>query len=309
MSKMKRLSLLLIVMAMVLVACGEKTIDEPKLPKENAKPVEKIIIKTEGSIHKDNVNIVFPNTDETDEPKEIPSDNIPVVSNSFNKDKPFDHLKKNDYQAPNKEKLISELPEQLQESITKYPETTNEILQYHELKDNPESFDLTGVYQKGDIPQFIQWDSRWGFHKISNSYMAHSGCGPTVLSSAYIHFTGDNSMNPAVMGDWANEQGYFGDSYGSSWDLFQKGAIDLGLTCSEIGVDLNMIQASIDSGALLVFNVTAGDFTTGGHYIMVTGYEDDMLKVLDVNSPINSQKMWKYERVLPQIRGAWELNI
>lgn len=205
--------------------------------------------------------------------------------------------------------MISELPKQLQESITKYPENTNEILQYHELKNNPETFDLTGVYEKGDIPKFIQWDSRWAFHKISKSYIAHSGCGPTVLSSAYIHFTGDTSMDPSKMGDWAYDHGYFSDSSGSSWDLFEKGAKELGLTVSEIGIDLNIIQASLDNDALLVFNVKSGDFTIGSHYIMVIDYQDNMLEILDVNSPTNSQKLWEYERVLPQIKEAWELNI
>ena len=49
-----------------------------------------------------------------------------------------------------------------------------------------------------------------------------------------------------------------------------------------------------------------GDFTTTGHFIVLTGIGDngDVL-VNDPNSKKNSEKSWSIEKLIPQIRNLW----
>ena len=48
-----------------------------------------------------------------------------------------------------------------------------------------------------------------------------------------------------------------------------------------------------------------GDFTDGGHFIVITGYKDGQFSVNDPYSVINTQKKWDYNRLAPQISGLW----
>lgn len=42
-----------------------------------------------------------------------------------------------------------------------------------------------------------------------------------------------------------------------------------------------------------------GDFTTIGHFILLTGVEDGKIKVNDPNSKIRSSKLWDYDVIAP----------
>ena len=48
-----------------------------------------------------------------------------------------------------------------------------------------------------------------------------------------------------------------------------------------------------------------GDFTTTGHYIVMTGYVDGKISVNDPNSYENSEALWSYEQICGQIRNLW----
>ena len=47
------------------------------------------------------------------------------------------------------------------------------------------------------------------------------------------------------------------------------------------------------------------DFTTTGHYIVLVGTEDGLLRVNDPNSYANSEKLWTYEQLESQFRNLW----
>ena len=54
--------------------------------------------------------------------------------------------------------------------------------------------------------------------------------------------------------------------------------------------------------------VGPGDFTTSGHFLVLTGYEDGKFRINDPNSYANSQKLWAYEDIKRQIRNIWKLE-
>lgn len=225
------------------------------------------------------------------------------------KDDPFAHLAKASPMTQEDEEKIQNLPEDLRSSIEKYPETKDEILKYFTWKSDPKNYDLSGKYKKGDLPKFIQWDSRWAFEPIGDSFMGHAACGPVNLSSIYIHFTGDTRMNPVAMSRWAEDHGYYINGFGTSGYIFEEGAEKLGLKSHVGEFEMDYIKEALDNGDILVLHVTKGDFTTSGHYIMITGYdENDKLIVHDVNSPNNSRKKWDYDRLKDQVNVVWCIN-
>ena len=51
-----------------------------------------------------------------------------------------------------------------------------------------------------------------------------------------------------------------------------------------------------------------GAFTTTGHFIVLTGCEDGMIRVNDPNSRKNSEKLWTYEEIAGSIRNLWTIE-
>jgi hypothetical protein len=51
-----------------------------------------------------------------------------------------------------------------------------------------------------------------------------------------------------------------------------------------------------------------GDFTSSGHYIVLSGCEDGLIRVNDPNSYQNSVKLWRYEDIESQFRNLWVIR-
>ena len=51
-----------------------------------------------------------------------------------------------------------------------------------------------------------------------------------------------------------------------------------------------------------------GDFTDGGHYIVLTGHSDAGFSICDPNSPKRSAQTWTYDRLKDQIRNIWAFH-
>ena len=60
-----------------------------------------------------------------------------------------------------------------------------------------------------------------------------------------------------------------------------------------------------DGRPAIICSVRPGDFTTTGHFILLAGLEEGGIRVNDPNSPQNSEKLWAYETLEPQIRNLW----
>lgn len=68
-------------------------------------------------------------------------------------------------------------------------------------------------------------------------------------------------------------------------------------------------QNQLASGHPIICSMRPGDFTTTGHFIVLNGYENGQFHVLDPNSNANSEKLWSYERLSPQINNLWAFSI
>lgn len=199
-------------------------------------------------------------------------------------------------------------PDSLIELLERNPETKEFVMGYQDYE-GPLDTDVSGEVTKGEIPLFLQWDRRWGYETYGNDFLAVTGCGPVCLSMVLCGLTGDTSWNPLKTACWAEEQGYYVDGSGSSWSLMTDGAQSLGLTASEVVFDESHILAELEAGHPIICVVGPGDFTTSGHFLVLTG-ADDSGKILlhDPNSIIRSQKAWDLEQLMGQIRNLWSYS-
>ena len=187
------------------------------------------------------------------------------------------------------------------------PEAEDFVLNYLFRKDMP--IDLSG-YESDAVPLFLQFDPMWGYEDYGSSYLAVTGCGPTCLAMAGYYLTGDADMNPKAVAAFAEKNGYYAPGYGSSWKLISQGAAELGLTAKELPlVQAKMVRALEEDKTPIILAMGEGDFTTTGHYIVLTGMEDGAFRVNDPNSRRNSEKLWTYEQLEGQIRNIWAIGL
>lgn len=199
---------------------------------------------------------------------------------------------------------MSDYTEELITLYQKHPEAETYVFEYPKYRDNPPSDGLTEA-DTSQVPLLMQWDQRWGYRKYAGNLFGLSGCGPTCLSMVAVFLTGDLTMDPGWMGEFASEHGYGVEGSGSAWALFSEGGKELGFDVTEIPLDENRIAANLEVGNPIVAVMGPGDFTTSGHFIVLTGYENGKLKVNDPNSTENSEKLWDYGRISGQIRNLW----
>ena len=196
-------------------------------------------------------------------------------------------------------------PEDLIELLEINPETKEFVLNYPFREET--EIDLSGC-SRDIVPLFLQWDPMWGYEEYGSGCIGQTGCGPTCLAMAGYYLTGDESMNPRDVAAFAEENGYYAAGYGSSWTLISEGAGKLGLTATELPLVKGKMVDAVENGNPVILALGKGDFTSSGHYIVLTGWEDGAFRVNDPNSRIRSEKLWTYEELEHQIRNIWAIG-
>ena len=200
---------------------------------------------------------------------------------------------------------IGEYPWQIIELYENNPETRDFVLNYPFREEA--AVDLS-AYGRETVPLFLQWDPMWGYEDYGSSCIAVTGCGPTCLAMAGYYLTGDPAFNPAGVAAFAEKNGYYEKGYGSSWTLISEGGETLGLSVKELPLVKKKITEALEAGSPVVLALGKGDFTSTGHYILLTGWNGEAFSVNDPNSVIRSEALWTYEQLQPQIRNIWAVS-
>lgn len=200
---------------------------------------------------------------------------------------------------------LADWPEDLIALLEKNPETEEFVLYYPLKKNKQTSYDLKECLNRSQVPLLLQWDERWGYGEYAGELMGLSGCGPTCLSMVCIQLLQDASYTPQYVAAFAEENGYAVPGNGSAWALISEGGKKLGLDVTEIPLDEGRIIRNLEVGNPIICVMGPGDFTTSGHFIVLTEYADGYVKVNDPNSPARSQKPWKLTDIMPQMNNLW----
>jgi len=204
---------------------------------------------------------------------------------------------------------VDEWPVELTELLEKNPEVKDFVLNYPLKKDLTPEIDLGEYKNSESVPLLIQWDERWGYGQYAGELMGLSGCGPTCLSMVSIYLLNNAAYTPKYVADFAEANGYAVSGNGSAWTLISEGGTQLGLDVTEIPLDENRIIRNLEAGNPIICVVGPGDFTTTGHFIVLTGYKDGMVTVNDPNSNSRSEKLWELTSVMSQMKNLWVCRV
>lgn len=203
----------------------------------------------------------------------------------------------------------TQYPKQLKELALKNEEALEFVYDYPAEHVKEHTIDLTEEASMDSVPLFVQWDKRWGYEKYSGNFFAASGCGPTTLSMVVVYLTHNREASPIAVAKYSKEAGYSVDGSGSSWTLISEGCRHYGVKAKAVALDESRMKAELDEGHPIVVNVGPGDFTDTGHFMVITGYDDEGFSINDPNSIEKSGKRWLFKNISSQIRAVWSMYV
>ena len=203
----------------------------------------------------------------------------------------------------------TQYPKQLKELALKNEEALEFVYDYPAEHVKEHTIDLTEEASMDSVPLFVQWDKRWGYKKYSGNFFAASGCGPTTLSMVVVYLTHNREASPIAVAKYSKEAGYSVDGSGSSWTLISEGCRHYGVKAKTVALDESRMKAELDAGHPIVINVGPGDFTDTGHFMVITGYDDEGFSINDPNSIEKSGKRWLFKNISSQIRAVWSMYV
>ena len=163
-------------------------------------------------------------------------------------------------------------------------------------------------WRAGEVPFLYQTDPQWASHPYAGGTVEKNGCGPTCLSMVYVALTGHDGLDPAAMADFSERGGYVSNGM-TAWTLMSDGAAELGLTSEELPATAAAVRETLLAGKPVICSMGPGDFTTTGHFIVLSGLtEDGEVIVHDPNSAERSARPWDIERVLGQCANLWAFS-
>lgn len=166
------------------------------------------------------------------------------------------------------------------------------------------------VEKQSGVPLLYQWDEKWGYTVYSGSAFGFTGCCPTSLAMVYQGLTGNKDLSPYDMGVLANELGYMTENQGTDARFLLTQAPALGLTCNEIPATAENIVSILSSKALIIANVGPGDFTEGGHFIVLSGLaKDSSVIVNDPYSAAKSKQTWDADVIAEQSKSLFVFQL
>ena len=133
------------------------------------------------------------------------------------------------------------------------------------------------------LTYYSQIDSRWrNLQYTSNNNASQtigsSGCGPT--SAAMIVTAIKGTITPPEMSDLFVKYGFRSANNGTYWSAFRWTADVFDINYSET-IYLNDAVDKLNNNHYVIASCGNGLFTTGGHFIVLTGVENGLIKVYD----------------------------
>lgn len=204
---------------------------------------------------------------------------------------------------------VSDYPYYIVNMYHRNSETKDFVLNYPLDYGKEQLIDLSEYANSGEVPLFLQWDRRWGYMDYGSSVAGLTACGPVSLSMAGFYLSGgDERFYPNNVIKFAIDEGYCVPGSGSAWSLIYEGGERLGLDVEELPLSESLMAECLQAGKPIICIMGPGDFTSDGHFVVLSDYENGKFKVNDPNSRRNSKKMWSYEDISYQIQNMWVLG-
>ena len=153
-----------------------------------------------------------------------------------------------------------------------------------------------------EIVYFNQGDEPWASQPYGSDKIGGYGCGPTAMAMVVASMT-DTQTDPALMSQWAAEQGYWARRSGSYLSIVEGTAQAHGLQAESFpGRTPDELLEELLSGKVLVALMGPGHFTNRGHFILLRGVTlSGQVLVADPNSAERSLSVWDPQLILDEL--------
>lgn len=188
--------------------------------------------------------------------------------------------------------------------LDKNPETVGYVEDYEAKKDAPPA-EVIDHLVKGQIPFILQFDERWGYVPYGTGNIATAGCGPTCMSMIISGLTGDAAVTPAVLAKFSEENHMLDEENNTFWSFMEASAKNWNVSCREAEHTKEVVEAELKAGHPIICSVGPGLFTQSGHFIILTGYNDGAVNVIDPFSTQITEKTWVFDEFKDQIKCMW----
>lgn len=206
-------------------------------------------------------------------------------------------------------------PDKMLEALANNPEMANYVAGYPEMakrpsEDRKSGGGITEREKEQEYPLFLQWDPRWGYMEYGEySNVGLAGCGPTCLSMVLFYLLENEELTPDKIARYSMDNGYYVWGTGTAWALLEDYPALYGVNARQSGNSEELMKAALDQGRLIICSMGPGDFTAGGHFIVIYGYDKNGFHVNDPNCVARSRKQWTYEELGRQIKQIWTYGL
>ena len=199
-------------------------------------------------------------------------------------------------------------PQQLLEALANNPEMAGFAADFLEKKGTVTGGGLTEEEKAEKFPLFLQWDPRWGYASYGDdSVVGLSGCGPTALSMALWYLTGNEDLTPDKLADYSMKHGYYISGTGTAWLLMENVPPHYGIGVEQPEASEWVLDEALAGGSIVICSMGPGDFTVGGHFIVLYGRSEDGYLLNDPNCVARSRRAWTWGELEDQIKHIWVL--
>ncbi|NLY10023.1 MAG: hypothetical protein GXZ11_09105 [Tissierellia bacterium] len=198
-----------------------------------------------------------------------------------------------------------EYPKEVVDFSIKYPEAIDYSYDYPKYKNTCKITGKTREAHRNGFPLYIQWEKEFGYCSYNTTMIGTGGCGVTAFAILMSGLTGDFSNDPAKIAAFSEKNGYCTPGHGTNINIMTEGAAKYGFKSKDIPVVEKLMKDELDAGKPLVINVGPGEFTFGGHYMVVDGYDEKGFMLLDPNSPKKTDERWPFDSIKDQIKFVW----
>lgn len=155
------------------------------------------------------------------------------------------------------------------------------------------------------IAYFAQSDPAWKDQPYGSDRVGPYGCGPTAMAMAVKSLTGAET-DPKQMASWCSQNGYWAAGSGSYHSIVRGVSDAYGLECTSLSsMTPEELRIQLSGGRIAVALMSAGHFTSGGHFILLRGVTlDGNILVADPNSRARSLQEWDASIILNELSSS-----
>ena len=164
------------------------------------------------------------------------------------------------------------------------------------------------VAGSGKVPLYKQWDPRWAYKSYGcGNNMSEAACGPTSLAMVMSYYTGREILPPETA-DVSMSHGWRLCGIGTAWAAMTGMPTLPQYNLHSKSISWNEAKKYLEKGMSIIQSQGEGYFTSGGHFIVITGVSSDG-KTFYINDPDGRHRTSATEsQITVSMKAQWAIT-